>query len=157
MIEPIAFRSRVVAPVLRFIELWSPAAEVLVFGTAIIESRLSALVQVGGGPALGVYQIEPFTHNDIRQNFLLGRPTLATKVDHFRSPQDSVEQLLTNLAYATAICRVKYFRSPLALPNENDAEGLGAYWKIIYNTSAGAGRASDAALTFRHILAGGPL
>lgn len=47
---------------------YSVAAEALVLATAVAESRLDALRQMGGGPALGVHQMEPTTHNDIWDN-----------------------------------------------------------------------------------------
>ena len=52
-------REVVIKPALPEIELWSPAAEELVLGTAIVESRLSFIKQLGSGPALGLWQIEP--------------------------------------------------------------------------------------------------
>ena len=54
-------RELVIKPALLEIELWSEAAEELVLGTAIVESRLSFIKQLGSGPALGFWQIEPDT------------------------------------------------------------------------------------------------
>ena len=44
-------RELVTKPGLLEIELWSEAAEQLVFGTAIVKSRLSFIKQFGTGPA----------------------------------------------------------------------------------------------------------
>jgi len=63
-------RKLVIRPALLEIELWSEAAEELVLGTAIVESRLSFIKQLGSGPALGLWQIEPDTHRDVYENFL---------------------------------------------------------------------------------------
>ena len=60
----------VIQPALLEIELWSEAAEKLVLGTAIVESRLSFIKQLGSGPALGVWQIEPDTSRDVYDNSL---------------------------------------------------------------------------------------
>ena len=65
MLDPRQFAERVIRPALVKLRLQSPAAEALLLGTAVVESGLSALVQAGGGPALGLYQIEPATHADI--------------------------------------------------------------------------------------------
>ena len=54
-------RVEVIRPALRALDLWSPAAEDLVLGTAAQESGLAYLRQIGGGPALGLWQIEPAT------------------------------------------------------------------------------------------------
>ena len=46
--------SMVIRPALSKINLWSPSAEELVLGTAIVESGLTYLRQWGDGPALGL-------------------------------------------------------------------------------------------------------
>jgi hypothetical protein len=48
-------------------------------------------------------------------------------------------QLATNLCYATAICRLVYYRRREALPPADDLAGLAAYWKLFYNTPLGKG------------------
>jgi len=56
-------RREIIAPALRHIGMWSGAAENLLLGTAAVESRMGTyLRQVGGGPALGIWQVEPVTH-----------------------------------------------------------------------------------------------
>jgi len=147
------FRELVVRPTLEQIDLWSEAAENLVVGTAVQESRLCFLKQKGGGPALGVYQPEPATHADVWVNFLRFRSGLARKVKALAPsngmlvgsppPHPSHTQLITNLAYATAICRVIYYRRPEPLPAADDIPGLAAYWKQHYNTPRGAGTAME--------------
>ena len=67
-------RLYVVRPALQEIGLWSQVAENLVLGTAVTESRLKYLKQLGKGPALGIFQMEPFTHNDIWRTHLWGKP-----------------------------------------------------------------------------------
>ncbi|KAF0118141.1 MAG: hypothetical protein FD149_866 [Rhodospirillaceae bacterium] len=78
MCDSAHFVTTVIRPTLLHLGLHSPAAEALLLGTAIQESRLGTyLRQTGGGPALGVYQMEPATHEDIWTNFLAYRPDLA--------------------------------------------------------------------------------
>ena len=76
MLSSIHLQDRVIAPALDKINLWSRAVEELVHGTAIVESGLTYLKQHGDGPALGVWQIEPATHEDLYTNFLDYRPEL---------------------------------------------------------------------------------
>ena len=60
-------REDVVRPVLKVMDKWSEAAENLVLGTAAKESAMGQdLRQRGGGPALGIYQMEPATHTWLR-------------------------------------------------------------------------------------------
>lgn len=132
-------RDRVVAPVLDRLGMRSPAAENLLLGTALVESWTVALAQDGGGPALGIYQMEPATHDDAIA-WLARRPDTAPLVLIHRAPQpDPRAQLATNLAYATAMCRIQYWRRPEPLPAADDVAGLAAYWKRFWNTAAGRG------------------
>ncbi len=142
MIAPIHFRKHVIRPILQKIGLWSEAAENLLLGTALAESRLTYLRQHGEGPALGLYQMEPATHDDIWKNFLDFRnDALPLQVDAFLAKEpDRHAQLVTNLAYATAMVRVHYLRRPEPLPAAEDVFDLAAYWKQHYNTPLGAGR-----------------
>lgn len=154
MIDPVQFRELVVRPTLDSLGLWSPSAEALVLGTAIHESRLTYLRQNGGGPALGLYQIEPATHADLYRNYLDLRPEFKERARRWlASWPDPHSQLATNLAYATAICRLLYHRVPALLPAAGDIDALAAYWKAHYNTPAGKGTAAEWARHFRETLA----
>ena len=73
-------RTRIVRPTLQVIGLWSPSAENLVMGTAMQESRCTYLKQLGKGPAIGIFQMEPMTFQDIYDNFLSYQHELRAKV-----------------------------------------------------------------------------
>ena len=119
--------------------MYSHAASNLLLGTAIQESRLSYLKQLGGGPALGVYQIEPATLRDIYKEYLYYRPDLKLVVENIRGFNDDELSIIGNLNYATAIARLVYYRDKMALPDADDVLGLAIYWKRVYNTSLGKG------------------
>lgn len=142
--NPNDFRFQVIRPTLNRLGLWSAAAELLLLGTALAESGLRWLRQKGGGPALGVYQIEPATHRDIWANYLAYRPEQRARVAALRAAAPEPEvQLMTNLAYATAIARLVYRRRPEPMPAADDLAGLAGYWKAHYNTALGAGAPED--------------
>lgn len=145
-------RTLIVQPVLAALDLPAPdVAENLIMGTAAHESHLGDYIkQVGGGPAMGIYQMEPATLDDCYVNYLdyASRSTLKAAVDGFLAAQpaaadgtpDKAAQLASNMAYATAMCRIRYYRAPGSLPSDpNDLNGLAAYWKQYYNTPLGAG------------------
>ena len=142
MLDPKDFRKYVIRPTLTHLELWSQAAEVLLLGTVLTESGLRYLKQKGNGPALGLYQIEPVTHEDIWRSYLDKRKNrkLKANVTWLTSRAPLEEQLINNLSYATAISRVIYWRKPEQLPEAYDLEGLAKYWKVHYNTYLGAGK-----------------
>lgn len=140
----------VIAPTLDVIELNSDVAVNLLVGTVFQESSGGEyLKQLGGGPALGIYQIEPNTHTDVWENYLDYRASLTSKVEKLLSPEDKEQQLISNLSYATAIARIIYYRKPQALPTDaNDVQALGEYWKEHYNTAAGAGTVEEFVANF---------
>ena len=133
----------VIRPALEKLSLWSLSAEELVLGTAIVESGLTYLKQHGDGPALGLWQVEPATHDDLYTNFLNFRPKLGSKLMELRAAGLSLdENLATNLMYGAAVCRLCYYRKPDALPEAGDIEGQASFWKQHYNTIFGAGTVS---------------
>jgi len=141
MLDPAQFRRVVVRPTLMDLGLYSRAAEALLMGTAMQESGLRYLTQLGGGPALGLYQMEPSTYMDIWRNFLLAprRRTLADRVREMGGTPDYPGAIAWNLRLATAMCRIHYLRVPDPLPDPDDPTALGWYWKQHYNTPAGRG------------------
>ena len=152
MIDPDQFRTEIIKPALKYLGHYSEAAEELLLGTALVESGLVYLRQLGGGPALGVYQMEPAAHEDIWDNYLeqsnklhLGRDVIGMVGEEFTK----LESLVSNLAYATAMTRIHYLRVPEPLPAVGDLEGQARYWKQYYNTHLGKGTVAKYVLTMR--------
>ena len=139
------FKRQIVTPALAMIGLGGDAAVNLMVGTALVESGLTFIGQVTGGgtgPALGLWQMEPFTHDDIWNTFLsdsnvssLNRAVLSARA-HW---PPGAGQVTGNAFYACIMARLKYYRAPDALPAAHDAPGQVHAWKRIYNTSLGAG------------------
>ena len=146
----------VIRPALKKLRLWSPSAEELVLGTAIVESGLTYLKQHGDGPALSFWQVEPATHDDLYTNFLNFRPELGSKLMQLRAPNLSMdENLATNLMYGAAVCRLCYYRKPDALPEAGDIEGQASFWKQHYNTIFGKGTVSKYVYKVQQVLKAG--
>ncbi len=143
MLDPEQFRRLVIRPVVRRLGLWTPAAERLLLGTALTESGLRHLHQVRG-PARGLYQIEPATLRDLTANWLPRHPKLAEGLRLFTVPHGALDdQLIWNLAYASAVARLIYYRRPEPLPRADDLPALAEYWKAHFNTAAGKGAPAD--------------
>jgi len=111
------------------------------------------LVQLGGGPALGIFQMEPNTHDDIWLNFLQYREALAGEIRGQYMVNGVASELVWNLAYATAMCRMHYLRKPGAIPTS--VEGMAAYWKKHYNTELGKGTEEEFIANYNRYVVGG--
>ena len=48
-------------------------------------------------------------------------------------------QMKTNMAFAIALCRIKFWRDPAPLPKVGDVMSQAEYWKRIYNSEKGRG------------------
>lgn len=143
-IDPAQLRDLVVRPTLNQLGLYSDAAASLVLGTAMHESHLTYLKQLGGGPALGLWQMEPFTHDDIWDTFLRYRTDLASLMCRIAGDsRPSATLLIGNLWYACAMARIRYRRAPANLPG-NTPDDLAAFWKKYYNTDLGKGTIAEA-------------
>lgn len=142
----------VVEPVLTTLGLMSTSALNLVTGTALVESQCVYLKQLGTGPALGLFQMEPATEQDIWTNYLAYQHDLKAKVQSLLSPGATTAQLVGNVPYAAAMCRIKYLRAPDALPSAKDAAGMAAYHKTIYNTAGGAADAETNTPLFQSVV-----
>ena len=129
------FKTQIIVPTLGVLGLYSEAAVNLLLGTAIQESRLTYLKQRGGGPALGLFQIEPTTLDDIYFRYLYreDKKELLGRVQQFVTARDVHEQVISNIPFAVAIARVRYLVVPEALPAYDDLEALARYWKSNYN------------------------
>lgn len=136
MIEPSQLREYVIRPVLKRLALHSRSAEELLMLTAAQESLLGRFLHQVNGPALGIFQMEPATHDDIWGNYLDYRQGLA---DSVRDYGWAANHMVGNLNYACAMARIHYLRVPYALPQADDVQGMAEYWKRHYNTPQGHG------------------
>jgi hypothetical protein len=147
MINAMQLRTEIIRPVLEYLDPvmpYSMAAENLLMGTAAQESRLGSYIkQVGNGPALGIFQMEPATENDIVDNYLEFRGELHTYVFELTNEHDHLPELTGNLYYACAMARVHYYRQPGALPDEDNVAQMANYWKLFYNTPEGRGTEAE--------------
>lgn len=141
LLDVTQFRTYVVKPVLEYLDMYSPAMENLIVGTALQESRLTYLRQLGNGPAIGVYQMEPATFADHFNNYLVYHQGLKTKLTGLRTGlyDNDAAELAGNLYFATAMAAIHYKRrlKDAILPAATDIAGLAKIYKKFYNTPLG--------------------
>lgn len=119
-------------------KMYSKTAIKLLMGTAAQESDLGYWVKQITGPAVSIYQIEPATHYDVTSRYLKDKPKLQQLVVGMVSQDRRLgddEELITNLRYATAICRIRYWMEPDALPDPQDLVAIAKYWDTHYNAN----------------------
>jgi len=119
-----------IRPTLEYLDMYSPAAEQLLLGTAAQESGFDPFYH--GSRGIGIYQITSQQHRRIWDSYLAFIPDLASKVRGLASQhlflQKPDQELAVNLSYSTAIAWIIYLQSELQLPAADDAEGLGLFW-----------------------------
>lgn len=121
--------------------LYSAQAEELLVGTCAQESALGTYIRQINGPALGIFQMEPVTHDDIMRNYLAYNSRICSKVLGFISAD--ANRMETDLRHATVMARLQYYRRPEQLPEVDDLDGQANYWKQWYNTPLGKGTVEE--------------
>ena len=141
--KPRELQTELINPTLKALKLYSPLASLIVLETAMAESSLVYLRQVGGGPARGLWQIEPFTARDILRRYLGRRIDLRMRLKAAVYPlggmtwrtnwtdAELAQALVGNRALGACICRLIYLWSPLPIPKTMEARA--AYWVTNYN------------------------
>lgn len=129
-IDPVQLRDFVIIPALNDIGLHSDVAVNLMLGTAATESQCGTWLRQVNGPALGIYQMEPTTFNDLWWRFPQELYIYRGTIDPYRLQWD--------LRAATIFSRIKYYLDKRPLPN-NDKVEIARYWKAVYNTDIGKG------------------
>ena len=124
---------------LREMSMYSPEASEMVYKTGLAETGYRHLEQIKG-PAIGFFQVEPATMRDTWDNYIIYRQDLKSKLWGLGYDEESdVDRVMGSIILQVVFCRLKYRRSPKALPECGDLEGQAKYWKSIYNTELGKG------------------
>lgn len=150
-------------------KLGTEVAVELLMGTCAIESSLGHyFYQMGGGPAVGIFQLEPVTILDMIRRFMPQEPVtrwpLVQAVENVCMLKDlewiSDDYLIhlatTNIAFQICVARMKYLSSPKIFPKAPvNVSALAIYWKNIYNTEEGARSTDDFIKTYKELVVNG--
>jgi hypothetical protein len=121
-------------------ELSSPSAVELLLGTAAQESRFGTFLrQLGGGPAIGPFQMEPNTFNWLKGQY----------GEKYGFEGRKAEDMEWDLRLAILLARLRYRVVKAPLPGADDLRGLAGYWKQWYNTFQGAGTVGEFEANYR--------
>jgi hypothetical protein len=117
---------------------WSQDAEEILLMIAAHESGFGKHLAQIGGPARGIYQMEPATEQDIWKTYLSFRPEMIKKITEVCGvPGPDSLQMQYNMIYSTIMARLKLWRAPGKLPAAHDVDGMARYCKDNYNSKLG--------------------
>jgi hypothetical protein len=150
---------------------YSESAVELLMLTAAAESELGRYIVQVGGPARGIFRMEPETQYDIYINYLVYHEGLLHKVNSFASDANRYElDSVGNIPFQIVYARVYYLRVAERLPEIHylrvDPEkggtqriltvrtmhALAKYWKRYYNTPKGKGTVDGAVQKYRRFV-----
>lgn len=136
-----------IRPALAFLPapLNTSARAQLVLGIGNKETQYRFLRQIGGGPALSPWQMEPDTHDDMWRNFIRYRPELQNAALRLLAGATPDARLLTTrMDYAALMAALHVYRSPASLPAYGNAVAQATFWKDNFNTKLGKGTVAGA-------------
>jgi hypothetical protein len=146
------FRSYVIQPALAAL---APAgipvtktAGDLLMATAAMETDLGTWLTQVGGPALGVFQIEPESLDNLVSRLSAKQVTALFSVMPAQPTGAEMsgwvaENIEGNLLLAAAICRLFYWQAPFAMPASSTVSRLWTVYKTWYNTAEGGATMAD--------------
>lgn len=125
-------------------ELATQAAINLQLGTLAHESKFGRYLRQNGGPAIGIFQMEPATFNWLIEVFAVKYPQLVGR---------KAEEMEWDLKLAIIMCRLRYRAVTAPIPDANDLPAMAAYWKKFYNTVAGKGTEEEFIAAYKQYVA----
>ena len=139
MINPTQLRDLITRTLKQIPSGYSNDAVELLMMIAAHESRLGTYIKQVNGPALGIFQMEPATHDDVWAN----GDSCISNASLLGYDLECSETLEYDLQYQILMARQRLFMKPEALPDSKDKHAMGHYCKKHWNTVHGRAEASD--------------
>jgi len=130
VIKPEDLREQVIIPALVALAEFDPrlnsdAAVTLLMGTAATESRLGFnLVQEGNGPAIGIFQMEEATHDDVWRYLDLPKNEELREIVLRFTFTTMAREMAWNLQYSAAMARIRYWYVPYPMPASREEQAV---------------------------------
>lgn len=123
-------RNQVIKPTLQYLGADSADAEGFLLACAMLAEHYRM-----DDDRLGIYQITAAQHRQVWDDYLAFHPDLASEIRALASQRWFLEnpdrELITNLAYASAIVWMLFSISGLSLPDASDVEAQAQVWSQI--------------------------
>lgn len=133
-----SLKQYVIEPVLHKLGEHRPLAATLLQVTSAFESDTGTILKSSRN--LGIYGLDKALHREIWDTWLVNDPELASRVRGIASQNSFLcaphHELITNLAYATAIAWCCYRMHQVQLPENADPIALADCWQRYFRTDA---------------------
>lgn len=130
---------QVIQPTLDFLDEHHPLAAQLLLTSALLASNGDPLCHDSG---FGLYQISAERHRGLWEEYLAFRPNLASEVRGLASQKTFLQaperELVTNLAYATAVTWMCYRQNGTTLPDTASIDTLAGLWQQTFASAQAA-------------------
>ncbi len=147
------FRELIVKSSLDDLLFYSKDVEELLIFTCANESLGGTYLHQAKGPALGIFQMEPSTYNDLWQNFINNNHSLLLRISsNFDHNVHNEARLIYDLRFATAMAACFYMRIRKPFPAYDDVNGIWEFYKLHYNTMKGAATKDTAIANYHRFL-----
>jgi hypothetical protein len=120
------------------------AVEMLML-TAAQETYCGRYLRQIRGPALGIFQMEPRSFNDLMLWVTTKKKWIKSYLDPMRNSLWGWEiDMKANIPFQIVVARVYYLRVPEQFPPPEDVEAMARYYKKYWNTHLGAATVEEA-------------
>ena len=152
-------REYVVRPTLEKLGVWTPAMETLLLGTAAQASEIGSHVKSEKG--FGIFAIDSDTHKNVWDKFLAFDADRASFIRGLASQREFLKapdfELVTNLAYTTAIAWGVYASQDAELPqDDSDLNAIAETWYQLYPGNTESKSKADFIESYRKLVSEGP-
>ncbi len=143
-------------PALDVLGLYNQASEEILVATCAQESLGGTFISQKDGPAKGIYQMEPKTHDDLWNTILVRNQTVRWQIMKALNTATNprADRMVWDLQYATFMARAFYMRVTEALPEANDIEAIWEYYKMYWNTNLGAAKKTEFIANYNRFIKG---
>ena len=154
MLNVTQFKEHVITPALSSLQKYSDDAVELLLFTCAAESNGGSYLTQLKGPALGIYQMEPTTYQDIWANYIYPNGSLLNimSLNFNAGIIPPPERLIYDLSFATVMTRLHYSRFHEPLPPVSDIDAIWEYYKKYYNTSKGKAKKTESIKKYKEFL-----
>lgn len=139
MINPHQLRDLITRTLKEIPNGYSEDAVELLMMIAAHESKLGTYLRQVNGPALGIFQIEPATHDDVWEN----GDSCVCNASSIGYDLECASMLEYDLRYQIFMARQRLFMKPEGLPEHKDALWMAGYCKKHWNTVHGSASVFD--------------